>query len=72
MERDTTRQTDHTLSELMSQENYQPEEVAELLGIGVDVVRHAAFNGDLVAEVVGHTIINIRRDDVLRWSDTRR
>jgi len=72
VERDTTRQTDHTLAELMVQDDYQPEDLAELLGIDVDVVRHAAFSGDLVAEVVGHTIVNIRRDDVLRWYDTRR
>ena len=66
------RHTRHTLAELMVQDDYQPEEVAELLGIDVDVVRHAAFNGDLNADVVGHTILNIRREDVLTWFDRRR
>jgi hypothetical protein len=56
----------------MTQDDYQPEEVGELLGIDVDVVRHAVFNGDLPADVVGHTIVNIRREDVLAWFDRRR
>jgi hypothetical protein len=45
--------------------------VAELLDIDVDVIRHAAFSGDLAAEVVGHTIINIHREDVLNWFERR-
>lgn len=72
MERLPDRQTHHTLAELMTQDDYQPEEVAELLGIDVDVVRHAVFSGELPADVLEHTILNIRREDVLRWFDSRR
>lgn len=68
----TNRHTRHTLAELMLQDNYQPDEVAELLGIDVDVVHQAAFRGDLKAEVIGHTIVNIRREDVLDWFDRQR
>jgi hypothetical protein len=38
-----------------------------LLGIDVNVVRNAAFEGDLRAQIVDHDIISIRREDVLDW-----
>jgi hypothetical protein len=72
MDATTKRHTRHTLAELMVQDNYQPDEVAELLGIDADVVHHAAFRGDLKAEVIGHTIVSIRREDVLDWFDRQR
>ena len=56
----TTRSTRYTL-----------EEVAELLGIGPDVIRHAAFAGTLRADIKGHHIISLQRDDVLAWLQTR-
>jgi hypothetical protein len=37
------------------------------LEIGIDVVRHAAFTGELRAQIVEHDIISICRDDVLAW-----
>jgi hypothetical protein len=61
------RRTHHSLQELLLQDRYTPEEVAELLEIGLDVVRHAAFTGELRAEIAEHDIISIRRDDVLAW-----
>ena len=57
----------HSLQELLLQDQYTPEEVAELLGIGLDVVRHAAFSGELRARIAEHDIISIRREDVLAW-----
>jgi len=44
--------------------------VAELLDIGLDVVRHAAFSGELRAQIAEHDIISIRRDDLLAWVRT--
>ena len=65
------RRTHHTVYELLQQERYTPEEVAELLGIGVHIIQHAAFSGELRAQIVGHDIISIRRDDVLAWLEAR-
>ena len=61
------RRTHHSMYELLQQDHYTPEEVAEVLGIGLDVVRHAAFTGELRAQLAGHDIISIHRDDVLTW-----
>lgn len=36
------RRTHHSVYELLQQERYTPEEVAELLGIGVHIIQHAA------------------------------
>ena len=40
------RRAHESVSELQRQERYTPEEVAEVLGIGLNVVRHAAFAGE--------------------------
>ena len=69
MESNFEHHTRHTLAELMTQDDYQPEEAAELLGMDVDVIRHAVFSGRLKAQVVGHHIVSIRREDVLEWFD---
>ena len=53
------------MDELLQQERYTPDELAQLLGIGVHIIQHAAFSGELRAQIVGHDIISIRRDDVL-------
>lgn len=65
------RRTHRSISELLRQDRYTPEEVSELLGIGLDVIRHAAFAGTLRAEIEGHDIISLQRDDVLAWLQTR-
>jgi excisionase family DNA binding protein len=65
------RRTHHSVYELLQQERYTPEEVAELLGIGVHIVQHAVFSGELRAQIVGHDIISLQRDDVLAWLEAR-
>jgi excisionase family DNA binding protein len=65
------RRTPHTMYELLQQDQYRADEVAKLLGIGLAIVRHAAFTGELRAEIVGHHILRLRRDDVLVWLGTR-
>ena len=62
-----TRRLQTPIFELMQQDQYTPEEVAELFEIGLEVVRHAAFTGALPAHIVHHDIVSIRRDDALRW-----
>ena len=61
------RRPHYSVHELLQQDRYTPEEVAELLEIGLDVVRHAAFSGELGARIAEHDIISIRREDVLAW-----
>ncbi len=61
------RRLHHTQYELLQQDRFTPEEVAEVLGIGIDVVRHAAFTGKLRAQIIAHDIVSVRRDDVLAW-----
>jgi excisionase family DNA binding protein len=65
------RRTPHSMYELLEQDLYRADEVATLLGIGLNIVRHAAFTGELRAEIVGHHILRLRRDDVLVWLGTR-
>ncbi|HEU0115984.1 MAG TPA: hypothetical protein VFQ80_14960 [Thermomicrobiales bacterium] len=56
-----------SLVELLHRERYTPEEAADLLQMGVDVLRHAAFAGELDAEIVDHDIVWLRREDLLAW-----
>ncbi len=65
------RRTRQSMYELLQQDRYTPEEVSELLGIGLDVIRHAAFSGTLRANIQGHDIISLERDDVLAWLQRR-
>ena len=59
------RQPHQSPHELVSQDRYTPEEVAEVLWVSVNVVPHTAFTGGLPAQIIGHYIISIQRDDVL-------
>lgn len=57
----------HTIEELLRQEKYTPDELADLLGMSVDRIHQAVFHHELRAEVVGHNVVCIRRDDALAW-----
>lgn len=61
------RHTPASVFELLHHERYRAEEVARLLGIGLDVVRHAVYSGELRAETIEHHIICLRREDVVAW-----
>jgi hypothetical protein len=65
------RRTHRTAYDLLQQERFTPKEVAELLGIGVHIIQHAAFSDELRAQIVGHDIISLQRDDVLTWLEAR-
>lgn len=60
-----------TAMETLLRETYRPEELAALLRIDVEVIRHAVFSGDLPAKLVGHDIVGINRSDVVVWLKQR-
>ena len=56
-----------TPDELLHQETYTLEEAADVLLISVNIMRHAVFTGELPAQVIGHHIIAISRQEILAW-----
>jgi hypothetical protein len=66
------KQPDRTPEELLLQDRYTPEELATLLEMDVNLIREAAFEGRLRAEIVDHDIVSISREDALRWLSARR
>jgi excisionase family DNA binding protein len=65
------RKIDRTAAELLHADEYTPEELSELTGIGLDVVRRAVHDGNLPARKIEHDIISIRRLDALNWMESR-
>lgn len=61
------RRRDESIYELLQHDHYTPQELALLLGIGLHIIQHAAFAGELRAQIVGHHILAIRREDVIAW-----
>jgi len=59
------------MEELFLAEKYTEEELSELTGIGIDVIRRAVHIGQLPAETFNDQIIAIRREDALEWIRTR-
>jgi hypothetical protein len=59
------------IDELLHQEMYRPEDLAMLLDLDEEVIRHAVYRKALPAAVVGHDIVAIRRADVIRWLKER-
>ena len=55
------------MDRLMHQDHFTPEDLADLLDMDVNVVRHAAFTGDLVAIIAEHDIVSIDREAALSW-----
>ena len=54
-------------AELMQQDEYSPEELSGLFGVGEYAIRRAVREGDLPAFVAGEEIVRIRREDALAW-----
>ncbi len=59
-------------AELLMQDSYTPEELATLLQMDVNLIRQAAYQGRLRADIIDNDIIGIDRADALRWLDERR
>ena len=65
------RHGDRTPEELLHAERYTPEELSELTGVGIDVIRRAAYDGEMNALVVDTDIVHIPRAEALRWLNER-
>jgi excisionase family DNA binding protein len=64
------RDSGHLVPDL-HEDSYTVHEVANLLGMSVDMIRHAVQSGELQAVRVEHEIISIGRADLLAWLNTR-
>jgi hypothetical protein len=62
---------DRSPAELLSADRYTPEELSDLTGVGIDVIRRAAFDGELEAVVVDNDIVDIPRSSALAWLNAR-
>lgn len=58
--------------ELLHQDAYAPEEVAELLHIPERWVLKAAFGGELKAEIINGDVIEVTRHDLVEWIKRRK
>jgi hypothetical protein len=65
------RHGDRSPEELLHAERYTPEELSELTGVGIDVIRRAAYDGELDATVVDTDIVEIPRTAALQWLTAR-
>jgi len=61
----------HLVPDLIHQDTYTVQEVASLLGMSVDMIRHAVQSGDLQADRAGHEIVCIHRDALSAWLQAR-
>ncbi len=52
-------------------DRYRVQEVANLLGMSVDMIRHAVQHGELKADHIEHEITYIHREDLLAWLQSR-
>ncbi len=57
--------------ELLHHERYTAGELARLLCMSVHTIRHAAFSGELRAQILEHHILSVRREDVVAWFAAR-
>ncbi len=60
-----------TSDELMTKPVLTVEEVSQLFGLTPHVIRRAVREGELPADVRGHDICGIRRQDLLAWLERR-
>jgi hypothetical protein len=51
----------------LSKDEYVPEEVARMLGTGLEVIMHAIWSGDLKAERKGPNVVCIPRAALIEW-----
>ncbi len=59
------------LFELLHHDHYSPDELARVLGMDVKVILHDALRRELKSYIVNHQVLDIRREDVLEWLQTR-
>lgn len=56
---------------LLHHDHYTVDEAAYILGMNPDVLRQAAQRHELKAYFVNHAIVDIHRDDLVRWLESR-
>lgn len=61
----------HHPDRLLSAHEYTPEELADLTGIGIEVIRRAAYDHEITAEIVGKDIVSIPREAAIEWLNRR-
>lgn len=66
-----SRPQNPTAEQLLHADEYTPEELSELTGVGLEVIRRAAYDGELVALIVDNDIIKVSRADALHWLTQR-
>ncbi len=59
------------VSDLLHRDHYTADELARLLDVSPEVIRHEVRVGRLKAYVVEHRVLDIRRTDALDWLDRR-
>jgi hypothetical protein len=57
--------------ELLHHERYTADELARLLCMSIHTIRHAAYTGELRAQILEHHILSVRREDVVAWYTAR-
>lgn len=65
------RSRDKSPEELLHADSYTPEELSELTGVGVDIVRRAAYDGEMSATIVENDIVAIPRASAIAWLTER-
>ncbi len=63
--------TEETSAELMTKPVLTVEEVSQLFGLSPYLIRYAVREGELPADVQGHDICGIKRQDLLAWLERR-
>ena len=58
-------------ADVLRDDHYSPQELADLLDMDCHFIRQEVFCGRLHAFVCDHHIQSIRREDVLRWLEER-
>ena len=57
--------------QLMALQELRVEEAAQLFGMSPNVIRSAVYRHELPATMAGHTIVSIKRADLLKWIGDR-
>lgn len=61
----------YDVAELLHRDHYSVEEAAYLLGMDPEVLNQAAHRHELAAIFADHHVMHLRRDDLVRWLESR-
>jgi hypothetical protein len=68
---ETRDRANRSTEELLRQDRYTPEELADLLEMDVNLIREAAFDHRLEAVIIDGDIVSISRAAALKWLNDR-